>query len=186
MSTVKKKHPLRRMVLCTAATVSGIVLMLALKQPAPGTAAATAPVQVGAVAGSPTASAAATGSAAASAGSVQGSASASAPASAPSAAKSSAPAAANVTRSVTGDTAQTQYGPVQVEITMTGTKITAATALQHPTGGQSDQINANAVPKLNQEAVTAQSASIDAVSGASYTSAGYKQSLQSALDKAGV
>ncbi|MCW2870957.1 MAG: hypothetical protein JWL99_2277 [Streptomyces oryziradicis] len=183
---MKKKHPLRRMVLCTAATVSGIVLMLALKQPAPGTAAATAPVQVGAVAGSPTASAAATGSAAASAGSVQGSASASAPASAPSAAKSSAPAAANVTRSVTGDTAQTQYGPVQVEITMTGTKITAATALQHPTGGQSDQINANAVPKLNQEAVTAQSASIDAVSGASYTSAGYKQSLQSALDKAGV
>jgi uncharacterized protein with FMN-binding domain len=183
---VKKKHPLRRMVLCTAATVSGIVLMLALKQPAPGTAAATAPVQVGAVAGSPTASAAATGSAAGSAGSVQGSASASAPASAPSAAKSSAPAAANVTRSVTGDTAQTQYGPVQVEITMTGTKITAATALQHPTGGQSDQINANAVPKLNQEAVTAQSASIDAVSGASYTSAGYKQSLQSALDKAGV
>jgi uncharacterized protein with FMN-binding domain len=183
---VKKKHPLRRMVLGTAATVSGIVLMLALKQPAPGTAAATAPVQVGAVAGSPTASAAATGSAAGSAGSVQGSASASAPASAPSAAKSSAPAAANVTRSVTGDTAQTQYGPVQVEITMTGTKITAATALQHPTGGQSDQINANAVPKLNQEAVTAQSASIDAVSGASYTSAGYKQSLQSALDKAGV
>lgn len=183
---MKKKHPLRRMVLCTAATVSGIVLMLALKQPAPGTAAATAPVQVGAVAGSPTASAAATGSAAGSAGSVQGSASASAPASAPSAAKSSAPAAANVTRSVTGDTAQTQYGPVQVEITMTGTKITAATALQHPTGGQSDQINANAVPKLNQEAVTAQSASIDAVSGASYTSAGYKQSLQSALDKAGV
>lgn len=183
---MKKKHPLRRMVLCTAATVSGIVLMLALKQPAPGTAAATAPVQVGAVAGSPTASPAATGSAAGSAGSVQGSASASAPASAPSAAKSSAPAAANVTRSVTGDTAQTQYGPVQVEITMTGTKITAATALQHPTGGQSDQINANAVPKLNQEAVTAQSASIDAVSGASYTSAGYKQSLQSALDKAGV
>jgi uncharacterized protein with FMN-binding domain len=186
---VKKKHPLRRMVLCTAATVSGIVLMLALKQPAPGTAAATAPVQVGAVAGSPTAStsAAATGSAAGSAGSVQGSASASASApSAPSAAKSSAPAAANVTRSVTGDTAQTQYGPVQVQITMTGTKITAATALQHPTGGQSDQINANAVPKLNQEAVTAQSASIDAVSGASYTSAGYKQSLQSALDKAGV
>jgi uncharacterized protein with FMN-binding domain len=185
---VKKKHPLRRMVLCTAATVSGIVLMLALKQPAPGTAAATAPVQVGAVAGSPTASAAATGSAAGSAGSVQGSASASAsasaPASAPSAAKSSAPAA--VTRSVTGDTAQTQYGPVQVEITMTGKKITAATALQHPTGGQSDQISANAVPKLNQEAVTAQSASIDAVSGASYTSAGYKQSLQSALDKAGV
>ncbi|MDX6331716.1 MAG: hypothetical protein QOI83_4099, partial [Streptomycetaceae bacterium] len=46
---MKKKHPLRRMVLCTAATVSGIVLMLALQQPAPGTAAATAPVQVGAV-----------------------------------------------------------------------------------------------------------------------------------------
>jgi uncharacterized protein with FMN-binding domain len=168
------------MVLSTAATVSGIILLLALKQPAPGTATATAPVQAGAVAASPTASAAA-GSTAGAAGSAQGSA-----APAPSAAKSSAPAASNATRSVTGDTTQTQYGPVQVKITLSGTKITAATAVQHPTGGQSDQINATAVPRLNKEAVTAQSASIDAVSGASYTSAGYKQSLQSALDKAGV
>ncbi|BFO20005.1 hypothetical protein SHKM778_63930 [Streptomyces sp. KM77-8] len=57
--------------------------------------------------------------------------------------------------------------------------------MQTPKGGQSDQVNANAVPKLNQAAVAAGDAEIDAVSGATYTSAGYRQSLQSALDKAG-
>lgn len=88
-------------------------------------------------------------------------------------------------RTVTGDAAQTQYGPVQVRITVSGGKITKAEAVRTPEGGQSDQITSNAVPKLNQAAVTAGSADIDAVSGATYTSAGYKQSLQSALDKAG-
>ncbi|KOU55762.1 FMN-binding protein, partial [Streptomyces sp. MMG1533] len=56
---------------------------------------------------------------------------------------------------------------------------------QAPKGGRSDQITADAVPKLNQAAVAAGNADIDAVSGATYTSAGYKQSLQSALDQAG-
>ncbi|MET9371017.1 FMN-binding protein [Streptomyces griseoflavus] len=88
-------------------------------------------------------------------------------------------------RTVTGEAAQTQYGPVQVRITVSGGKITKAEAVRTPKGGQSDQITSNAVPKLNQAAVTAGSADIDAVSGATYTSAGYKQSLQSALDKAG-
>ncbi|WP_431985926.1 FMN-binding protein [Streptomyces griseoflavus] len=88
-------------------------------------------------------------------------------------------------RTVTGDAAQTQYGPVQVRITVSGGKITKAEAVRTPEGGQSDRITSNAVPKLNQAAVTAGSADIDAVSGATYTSAGYKQSLQSALDKAG-
>ncbi|MFE1039500.1 FMN-binding protein, partial [Streptomyces sp. NPDC058832] len=57
--------------------------------------------------------------------------------------------------------------------------------VQAPKGGQSDQVTADAVPKLNEAAVTAGNADIDTVSGATYTSAGYKQSLQSALDKAG-
>ncbi len=52
-------------------------------------------------------------------------------------------------------------------------------------GGQSDRITSDAVPKLNQAAVAAGDAEIDAVSGATYTSAGYEQSLQSALDRAG-
>ncbi|MEU6218095.1 FMN-binding protein [Streptomyces sp. NPDC047022] len=88
-------------------------------------------------------------------------------------------------RTVTGTVAQTQYGPVQVRVTLEGRKVTKAEAVQAPKGGLSDQKTAMAVPKLNQEAVSAQSAKIDAVSGATYTSTGYKQSLQSALDKAG-
>ncbi|MEU8586208.1 FMN-binding protein [Streptomyces sp. NPDC048664] len=87
-------------------------------------------------------------------------------------------------RTVTGTVAQTQYGPVQVRVTLQGRKVTRAEAVQAPKGGLSDQKTAMAVPKLNQEAVTAQNADIDAVSGATYTSGGYKQSLQSALDKA--
>ncbi|MFE5920480.1 FMN-binding protein, partial [Streptomyces sp. NPDC056468] len=88
-------------------------------------------------------------------------------------------------RTVTGDAVQTQYGAVQVRVTVAGGKITKAEAVQAPKGGQSDQVTANAVPKLNQAAVATGTADIDAVSGATYTSAGYKESLQSALDQAG-
>ncbi|MFF9626018.1 FMN-binding protein [Streptomyces griseosporeus] len=88
-------------------------------------------------------------------------------------------------RTVTGDVARTQYGPVQVRVTVSGGRIVRAEAVQAPKGGHSDEVTATAVPKLGQEAVAAQSADIDAVSGATYTSAGYRQSLQSALDRAG-
>ncbi|MFE7433960.1 FMN-binding protein, partial [Streptomyces tendae] len=89
------------------------------------------------------------------------------------------------TQVLTGDAAQTQYGPVQVRVTVSGGRITDAEALQAPKGGRSDQVTADAVPKLNQAAVAAGNADIDAVSGATYTSAGYTRSLQSALDRAG-
>ncbi|WP_411091500.1 FMN-binding protein [Streptomyces sp. 049-1] len=89
------------------------------------------------------------------------------------------------TQVLTGDVAQTQYGPVQVRVTVSGGRITAAETLQAPKGGRSDQVTADAVPKLDRAAVSAGTADIDAVSGATYTSAGYKQSLQSALDRAG-
>ncbi|MDG9727239.1 MULTISPECIES: FMN-binding protein [unclassified Streptomyces] len=92
---------------------------------------------------------------------------------------------AQSTRTLTGAAARTQYGPVRVRVTVSGGKITGAEALQAPKGGQSDQVTADAVPKLNQAAIAAGNADIDAVSGATYTSAGYKQSLQSALDQAG-
>jgi len=102
--------------------------------------------------------------------------------------KSAAPAAseaASAVRTVTGTVANTQYGPMQVQLTLTGTKITNVTVLQRTdSGSESDQIDANAIPKLNSETLAAQSAKIDAVSGASYTSSGYIQSLQSAVDKA--
>ncbi|MFH8444085.1 FMN-binding protein [Streptomyces sp. NPDC018026] len=89
------------------------------------------------------------------------------------------------TQVLTGDAAQTQYGAVQVRVTVSGGRITDAETLQAPSGGRSDQVTADAVPRLNRAAVTAGTADIDAVSGATYTSAGYKQSLQSALDRAG-
>jgi uncharacterized protein with FMN-binding domain len=87
------------------------------------------------------------------------------------------------TRTVTGAEEQTQYGPVQVTITVSGSKVTAASG---STLGQGDQIGQGALPQLNSEAVTAGNASIQAVSGATYTSNGYIQSLQSAVDQAGI
>lgn len=98
-------------------------------------------------------------------------------------ARTETPAAA---RTVTGTVANTQYGPMQVQVTLAGMKITNVAVLQRTNdGAESDQIDANAIPKLTSETLAAQSAHIDAVSGASYTSSGYVQSLQSALDKAG-
>ena len=89
------------------------------------------------------------------------------------------------TRTVTGDAADTQYGPVQVQVTVTGGRITAATAVEYPMNDPRDaQINSYAIPALSQETVAANSANIDMVSGATYTSEGYITSLQSALNKA--
>jgi uncharacterized protein with FMN-binding domain len=92
------------------------------------------------------------------------------------------------TATYTGDSVNTQWGPVQVRITVSNRKVTAAQAIVYPTGNPRDQeINAYAIPTLNKEAVAASnSAKIDMVSGATYTSGGYIQSLQSALDKAGL
>ncbi|WP_457253269.1 FMN-binding protein [Pedococcus sp. P5_B7] len=84
-----------------------------------------------------------------------------------------------------GDTVQTRWGPVQVRITVVAGKITASEAIVYPNGNHEDeQINSVALPVLNQEAVSAQSASIDMVSGATVTSEGYLSSLQSAIDQA--
>ncbi|MEU6663034.1 FMN-binding protein [Streptomyces sp. NPDC046821] len=97
------------------------------------------------------------------------------------------PGSASGTRTVTGSTVQTRYGPVQVELTLNGSKITAARALQHPDSDhRSVEINSTAIPTLVQETVKAQNAHVDAVSGATYTSEGYVSSLQSALDQAHV
>jgi uncharacterized protein with FMN-binding domain len=87
-------------------------------------------------------------------------------------------------RTVTGAVAPTRYGDVQVRLTVNGGRIVRAEAVRAPRGGLSDRKTALAVPRLNQEAVTAQGAGIDAVSGATYTSDGYRRSLQSALDRA--
>jgi uncharacterized protein with FMN-binding domain len=90
-------------------------------------------------------------------------------------------------KTYTGTTAQTQFGPVQVKITVAGGKLTDVTAVQLTNdGGRSVQISNYAAPILRKEALAAQSASISTVGGATYTSDGYKTSLQSALDQAGL
>ncbi len=79
----------------------------------------------------------------------------------------------------------TGYGPTQVQVTLNAGKIVKVTVLQQTDDGVNSQmIDARALPLLKNETLTAQSAKINAVSGASYTSAGYIKSLQSALDKA--
>lgn len=85
----------------------------------------------------------------------------------------------------TGASSTTRWGPVQVKITVSGGKITAVDVLSYPRNdNKSASINATAVPRLVQSTLTAQSAAISSVSGATYTSASYKTSLQSAIDAA--
>ena len=96
-----------------------------------------------------------------------------------------APAAGGST--VTGAVAQTRWGPVQVRLTLAEGKITAVDVVQYPDGnGRDREINADALPVLVQETISAQSADVDMVSGATVTSTGYVRSLQSALDQAGL
>ena len=95
----------------------------------------------------------------------------------------SAPAAGATTTS--GSTVDTRYGPVQVSVTIEDGKVTDVTALQLPSGGRSGQISNEVEPMLRSQALSAQSASIDGVSGATYTSSAYARSLQAALDDAG-
>jgi len=76
---------------------------------------------------------------------------------------------------------------VQVQITVTNGKLTGVTAIDYPwNNGRDQEINSQAIPALNQEALAAGNAKIDMISGATYTSTGYIDSLQSALDKAGL
>jgi len=80
--------------------------------------------------------------------------------------------------------ASTQWGPVQLQLTYSGDTITDVTVLQRPSGNpKDDEINDGALPVLIQETLDAQTADIDMVSGATVTSEGYLQSLQSALDQ---
>ncbi|GAB7064025.1 hypothetical protein JCM12681A_57350 [Streptomyces mexicanus] len=145
---------MRRAVLVGAATVSGIVLLLSLKP-------AADPASVSAAAAPPRSSV-----------------------SAAAAPRGAGAAGGTGPRTVTGAVAPTRYGDVQVRLTVNGGRIVRAEAVRAPRGGLSDRKTALAVPRLNQEAVTAQGAGIDAVSGATYTSDGYRRSLQSALDRA--
>jgi uncharacterized protein with FMN-binding domain len=160
---------LRRVILAICATAVALVLLLSFKShtqsPVPGSSPAAAlgsPTPGGADAAPSPGSGSSTGTG--TSGTAQGGAA----------------------KTVTGAAWPTVYGPVQVRITVTGGKITAAAATEYPTETPRDaQINAFAIPQLNAEAVAAGNAKIDTVSGATYTSQGYLGSLQNALDKAG-
>jgi uncharacterized protein with FMN-binding domain len=94
--------------------------------------------------------------------------------------------AGTAAKTATGAVAQNQYGNVQVRVTVAGGKITQVTAVQLPQSDpKSAQISQYAAPQLQNEVMAAQSAKIDGVSGASYTSQSYDTSLQSALDQLG-
>ena len=84
-------------------------------------------------------------------------------------------------RKIAGSAVQTPFGPVQVQVTVQGTKIISVSALQSPQGGRSSEISRQAVPYLVQQTLAAQSANVQGVSGATYTSDAWAQSLQSAL-----
>ena len=167
---------MRRAALTLGSTAAGLAALLTFKtHPGAGAAAATTagtqPPSTAAAAPAPSARPSAKKSAATGTGTGTGT--------------GTRTGAVTPTRTVTGAVASTQYGPMQVQLTLAGEKITKVTVLQHTdTGALSAQIDAMAIPKLTSETLAAQSARIDAVSGASYTSSGYVQSLQSALDKA--
>jgi uncharacterized protein with FMN-binding domain len=187
---------MRRLLLALASTAAGLAAVLSFKTHGPAAAGNLAAAATGAQSGmsgtssgtpAGTGTTAGTGSATAT-----GSATTKATAKATAKATGSATAApkggtgaATTTRTIVGAVESTQYGPMQVEVVLQGRRITDVKVLQETDlGSLSQQIDANAIPQLTSETLTAQSARIDAVSGASYTSAGYTQSLQSALDKA--
>lgn len=172
---------MRRVAFAILSTIAGLVGLLSFKTQSLGSPAASSAVSTtspGPASGS-TATSGNTHSATKKAGS--------SPSSSKSSNSSSSSSAAPAVKTVTGTVVETQFGPVQVKITVTSGKVTSATAVQYPNGDpRSEQINEYAVPILQRETIGISSASsVDMVSGATYTSDGYLQSLQSALDKAG-
>lgn len=168
---------MRRAILALSSTIAGLVLLLSFKTHIPGS--------------TDTGTTAASGSGAAGAGSADMAGAGHAGHAGRSGhvgrkASKARPQHGVAARTVTGTVADTTYGPMQVQLTLAGQSITSVKVLQRTdTGAESDQIDANAIPKLINETLAVQSAHINAVSGASYTSAGYRRSLQSALDQAG-
>jgi uncharacterized protein with FMN-binding domain len=149
---------LRRAPIVITATVAGMVVVLNFKAHEPAL-----PVAAASPAGAPGASS----------GGSSGSSS-----------RSSSPKAG--TEVVTGDAIATRYGNAQVRVTITGGKITNIEPLQlQGNDPKSVQISGTAEPFLRESALQKQTAAVDAVSGATITSASYEASLQSALDKAG-
>ncbi len=179
---------MRRVLLAVFGTVAGLVGLLSFKTHPESVAAPPAAVSATAPGSSATiAAGTSTGTSGGSTGSSTTSRRTKAStASTPTKAKSSSAAKAT-TETITGSSVDTRYGPVQVRIVVAKGKLTGVTAVDYPTNsGRDQQINAAAIPALNQEVLAAGNAKVDMISGATYTSQGYLDSLQSALDKAGL
>jgi uncharacterized protein with FMN-binding domain len=172
---------MRRITIWFVTTVAAVVLLFSYRTstsgavaPAPVAAGGTAP---GIVSGS-TPDAAGAPPSDDNSGSASGSGATPAP-------TSGATAKTGANLVVNGSVAQTRWGPVQVQVKISSGKIADVTALQIPNENRRDiEINSYAVPQLRAEALQAQSATIDVVSGATVTSEGYITSLQAALDSA--
>jgi uncharacterized protein with FMN-binding domain len=152
-----------RAVIGTFLTAVALALLLSFKTPA--TVGVSAPAPVNGPAGTP----AAGGVPAVGGG--------------PAAAGTPAPKG-SYTGQLTGSSVQTPFGNVQVQVSLQSGRITDVQTLQLPSGGHSSQVSRYAAPQLRSEVLQAQSAQVDSVSGATYTSQAYQQSLQSALDQA--
>ena len=154
---------MRRVILAVTATIAGLVALLSFKSHAPSLSAAATSGTSG---GSSSASSRSTNSLGDNfATSGQG----------------GLPAGE---RAITGSVANTVYGPVQIQLIVKSRKIVKVAVLEQPMNTIHDiQIGEFAFPRLISETLATQTAKIDAVSGASYTSAGYIASLQSALDR---
>lgn len=177
---------MRRITLWALSTITTLVLLFSYHTSTSSAGALAAPVvaQAGA-ASNGSGSSSGSGSSGSSSGSGSGSSSGSS--SSGSSGSSSGSGSSSSTKTYNGDSVMTRWGVVQVQISVAGGKVTSANVLQVPSDNPRDQeINSYAVPILNQEVVSAQSANIDMVSGATVTSDGYLQSLQSAFDKAGL
>ncbi|WP_295791037.1 FMN-binding protein [uncultured Microbacterium sp.] len=176
---------MKKIVYALMATVTGLVLLFSYRT-------SLVPEQASALAQTPASGVAAAPRAATSTPSPSASASASSGATSSGSTSSGSTAAAAPTSSSgladgtwTGQAASTRYGAVQVRITVSGGTITDVQVPQYPSeSGRDQQINSRALPILVQQTVQAQSAQVDMVSGATYTSTGYRTSLQSALDQA--
>jgi uncharacterized protein with FMN-binding domain len=170
-----------RVLLAIGSTIAGLALLLSFKSHN-SSAAAVAPEASGSDSASGAQSAA---GAQASQGGSGASAQPAGKASSTPAASRTGGAASAAARVFTGAAVNTSYGPMQVRVLIRSGRIIRVAVVQRTNDGpRSQQIDAGAIPELTQETLAAQSARVNAVSGASYTSYGYVKSLQSALDMA--
>lgn len=156
---------MKKILYAVLATVSGLVLLFSYRTSLDAVAPQdTAPAATGSVGGSGTPTSGSTSGTGAS-GAISGT--------------------GLVDGTYTGDSSQTRYGPVQVQITVSGGQISDVQAIHYPdSNGRDRQINGTAIPRLVSETLQSQSAQIQMVSGATYTSDGYLSSLQNAIDQA--